>query len=44
MHDRFATVARAGYRAIRLPYDVDALAMIVVLPNETDGLADVLGA
>jgi serpin B len=28
---------RAGYRAIRLPYSVDALSMVVVLPDEVGG-------
>jgi serpin B len=37
----YALVARQGYRAIRLPYDVDALGMIVVLPDTIDGLAGV---
>jgi leukocyte elastase inhibitor len=32
-----ALVARPGYRAIRLPYDVGALGMIIVLPNAIDG-------
>jgi serpin B len=36
-----AVVSREGYRAIRLPYAVRSLAMVVVLPNEVDGLADV---
>jgi serpin B len=39
----FALVARPGYRAIRLPYDIPNLAMVIVLPERTDGLADVLG-
>jgi serpin B len=38
---RYAMVARTGYRAIRLPYDVGALAMIIVLPDATEGLAAV---
>jgi serpin B len=34
-------VAREGYRAIRLPYSVRSLAMVIALPNEVDGLNDV---
>ncbi len=37
---RHALVTRDGYRAIRLPYGVRSLGMIVVLPNELEGLAD----
>jgi serpin B len=33
----YAIVARPGYRAIRLPYDVGALGMIIVLPDAIDG-------
>jgi serpin B len=40
---RYALAARPGYRAIGLPYDVAALEMIVVLPNDVDGLAQVAG-
>jgi serpin B len=42
MHKRayYPTVARSGYRAIRLPYAVSDLNMVVVLPNAVDGLAD----
>jgi serpin B len=40
---KYAVAARPGYRAIGLPYDVDGLAMIVVLPNDVDGLAGVAG-
>lgn len=36
-----AVVSREGYRAIRLPYAVRSLALVVALPNEVDGLADV---
>jgi serpin B len=32
-----AVVARPGYRAVRLPYDVGALGMIIVLPDAIDG-------
>lgn len=38
-----AVVARTGYRAIRLPYAVRQVAMVVVLPNEVDGLDAVAG-
>jgi serpin B len=38
----YAVAAGAGYRAIRLPYEVKSLAMIVVLPNEADGLGHVI--
>ncbi len=34
-------VSREGYRAIRLPYAVRSLAMVIALPNEVDGLGDV---
>jgi serpin B len=36
--NRFALVSRPGYRAIRLPYAVRAIGMIIVLPDEIDGL------
>jgi serpin B len=36
-------VARQGYRAIRLPYEIEALAMVIALPNEIEGLAEVAG-
>src|SRR5712692_2759046 len=39
--NHYPVVARQGYRAIRLPYDVGALAMIIALPNDVDGLAQV---
>jgi serpin B len=39
----FGLVERAGYRAIRLGYSVGSLAMVVVLPNEVDGLDRVAG-
>jgi serpin B len=35
---RHVVVARKGYRAIRLPYAVRTLAMVVALPDEIDGL------
>jgi serine protease inhibitor len=41
--DRFALVARPGYRAIRLPYAVRALGMIIVMPDDIDGLDAVAG-
>jgi serpin B len=34
----YALVTRPGYRAIRLPYEVAPLGMVIVLPNEIDGL------
>jgi serpin B len=37
----FSSVTRTGYRAIRLPYEVRALGMVVVLPDAVDGLDDV---
>jgi serpin B len=33
----FPVATRAGYRAIRLPYSVEALSMVVVLPDEVGG-------
>ena len=39
--NHYPVVARQGYRAIRLPYEVGALAMIIALPNDVDGLAEV---
>lgn len=36
-----AVVSREGYRAIRLPYAVRSLAMVIALPNEVDGVNDV---
>jgi serpin B len=44
MHNtgRYQRVARSGYRAIRLPYDVPALSMIIVLPDQSDGLAELI--
>jgi len=33
----YQVATRAGYRAIRLPYSVDALSMVVVLPDEVGG-------
>jgi serine protease inhibitor len=35
--ETFNSVARTGYRAIRLPYEVGALGMIIVLPDAIDG-------
>jgi serpin B len=33
----YQAIDRAGYRAIRLPYSVDTLSMVVVLPDEVGG-------
>jgi leukocyte elastase inhibitor len=33
----YQAATRPGYRAIRLPYSVDALSMVVVLPDEVSG-------
>ncbi len=33
----YQVIARAGYRAIRMPYSVEALSMVVVLPDEVGG-------
>jgi serpin B len=38
----YVSAARNGYRAIRLPYAIPALAMIIVLPNQIDGLGDTI--
>ena len=38
----YSVVARARYRAIRLPYDVPELGMVIVLPKKIDG-ADRVG-
>ena len=40
----YQMVARPGYRAIRLPYSVDALAMVVVVPDAVDGVDKVARA
>ncbi|HLH87577.1 MAG TPA: serpin family protein [Xanthobacteraceae bacterium] len=40
---RFAVVTGDGFRAIRLPYTVGQLAMVVVLPDAKDGV-DAIGA
>jgi len=34
---RFAVAKRLGYRAIRLPYSVESLAMVILLPDAIDG-------
>jgi serpin B len=34
----YALVSRPLYRALRLPYEVGEISMIIVLPNETEGL------
>jgi len=36
-----AVTVREGYRAIRLPYAIRSLAMVIALPNEIDGVDDV---
>jgi serpin B len=41
--ESYASVARQGYRAIRLPYEVNALGMIIVVPDAIDGLGEVSG-
>jgi len=43
MHKRATVplVARAGYRAVRLPYVIGTIGMIVVLPDAVDGVAAV---
>jgi serpin B len=38
---RYATVARPGYRAVRLPYEISAVGMVIVLPDQVDGLSQV---
>jgi serpin B len=40
--DNLALVARDGYRAIRLPYEISQLGL-VALPNDIDGVRDVAG-
>lgn len=40
----FAIVRGVGYRAVRLPYKPPSLGMIIVLPDEIDGLDAVIGA
>lgn len=37
----YALVAGDGYRALRLPYEVEALGMVIVLPDAVDGVAAV---
>jgi serpin B len=39
----YALVAGEGYRALRLPYEVEALGMVIVLPDAVDGVAAVGG-
>jgi serpin B len=41
--EQFALVERPGYRALRLDYAVRSLAMIIVLPQDVEGLGDVTG-
>jgi len=38
---RYAVVAQDGYRAIRLPYSIKAIGMIIAVPEAVDGLAAV---
>jgi serpin B len=37
----YSVIARERYRAIRLPYEVQALGLVVVLPDAVDGLSEV---
>jgi len=37
----YAVVSRKDYRAIRLPYAVRSVAMVIALPNEVEGVRDV---
>jgi serine protease inhibitor len=37
----YALLSRPGYRIIRLPYEVAALGMVMVLPEKIDGLGEV---
>lgn len=37
----YALAARSGYRAVRLPYEIAALGLVVVLPDESEELAAV---
>ncbi len=39
----YELVAGQDYRAIRLPYEVSALGMVIVVPDAVDGLAEVSG-
>jgi serpin B len=39
--DNLPLAARVGYRAIRLPYEIPQLGLVVVLPNDIDGVADI---
>jgi serpin B len=38
---RYSLVTRQTYRALRLPYAVKSLGLIIVLPNELEGFAEV---
>jgi serpin B len=40
----YAVVRGAGYRAVRLPYRPPSLGMIIVLPDEIEGIDAVIGA
>ncbi|HUI94331.1 MAG TPA: serpin family protein [Xanthobacteraceae bacterium] len=35
--DRYPVLSGPGYRALRLPYSVEALSMVIVLPDDIDG-------
>jgi serpin B len=37
----FSLVSRGGYRAIRLPYQIPEIGMVVVLPDDIEGVGDV---
>jgi len=37
----YSVAARAGYRAVRLPYSIRAIGMVVVVPDAVDGLSSV---
>jgi serpin B len=43
MHNtrHYATVTRPGYRAVRLPYEISTLGMVIVLPEEVGGFGEV---
>jgi len=36
---RYAVVVQDGYRAVRLPYSIKAIGMIIAVPDAVDGLA-----
>ncbi len=39
----YAVVTRPGYRAIRLPYSVETLSMVIILPDNLDGGCRLVG-